>query len=141
MIIAIISQVFLFLYNIATAEINSNMEKKDLANHKTGSIKHGWWALAFLLIVAGFMFLDYERTYGYWYQRVPWYLFFALLFERKLVLDISYNLFQERNIFYVSPNPASIDDRIYYWIFNKNVKLYQIINFILSLGLQYFIFK
>jgi hypothetical protein len=115
-----IIEVILVVYNIVTARINSNMVNDDKKNHTEGSIKHGWWGLAYIVLTVISSFI------------MKWniYLIIGSFFQRKLVFDISYNYFQDRSIFFVSKNPKSIVDRIYNFIFQYNAKLYQLINLI-----------
>lgn len=119
----------LIVYNIVTAKINSDMEKKDLLNHTTGSIKHGWWGLAYVILVIIAWYIT-GRNY---------FIVLSALFQRKLVFDISYNLFQLREWYFVNKDPKSIVDRVYNFLFQYNAKLYQPINLIIFLGLYIWI--
>lgn len=119
-------ELFLIAYNIMTAKINSDMEKRDLINNTTGSIKHGWWGTGYIvLILIAFYFTKYDC-----------FLLLGALFQRKLVFDISYNLFQPRQWYFVDKESKAITDQVYNFIFQYNAKLYQPINLIVFLVLQ-----
>lgn len=136
MSILIIIQIFFVAYNIITAKINSDIELNDLKNHTTGGIKHDLWGGIFLGLVAaaGLIQIFFQGYCNY-------FLLIVLFFERKLIFDVAYNFFQQRNLFYTHKDETSWVDNIYNKIFNYNVKLYQAVNLGISLGLQYFIFK
>ena len=119
-------ELFLVVYNIITAKINSNMEKNDLLHNISGSIKHGWWGAAYIgLVLIAFYFTHYD-----------WFLLVAALFQRKLVFDISYNLFQPRYWYFVDKESTAITDQVYNYIFQYNAKIYQPFNLIVFLVLQ-----
>ena len=121
-----IIEFILVVYNIVTAKINSNMEHVDLVNNKTGSIKHGWWGLAYLIAC----------TIAWYFTGMNYVLLIAALFQRKLVFDISYNLFQPRDWYFVNKSPSSIVDKVYNYLFQFNAKLYQAVNLIIFSVLQ-----
>jgi len=116
-----IIEVILVVYNIVTARINSNMEKKDLANHTSGSIKHGWWGLVYIILTG----------IGSWLMSWNLFLIGCSFLLRKISFDISYNLFQQRDSFFVSKDPKSIVDKVYNFLFQYNAKLYQSVNLII----------
>ena len=126
LIIIYIIELVLILYNIITAKINSDMEKNDLKNGTTGSIKHGWWGLAYLILVAA----------AWYFTGMNWFVLGAALFQRKLVFDISYNLFQPRAWYFTDKNSTAIVDKIYNWLFQYNAKLYQAFNLVSFIVLQ-----
>ena len=136
MILLISIQLFLVVYNIVTAKVNSDIELNDQKNNTTGGIKHDLWGGIYIGLVAaaGLVQIFFQTHCNY-------YLLVALFIERKLVFDMAYNFFQQRSLFYTHKDEASVIDNIYNWIFSYNVKLYQLVNLIISLGLQYFIFK
>lgn len=119
----------LILYNIITAKINSDMEKNDLKNGTSGSIKHGWWGLAYLILV----------SIAWYFTGMNWFILAASLFQRKLVFDISYNLFQPRSWYFTDKDSTAIVDKIYNWLFQYNAKLYQVFNLISFTVLQIWI--
>jgi hypothetical protein len=137
MILLTIIQLFFVVYNVITAKINSDIELNDLKNNKTGGINHDLWGGIFIGLVAaaaGLIQIFFQTHCNY-------FLLVALLLERKFVFDIFYNIFQQRDIFYAHKNETSIIDNIYNKIFNYNVKLYQFINIVLAMVLQFFIYK
>lgn len=105
---------FLFLgVNILMAAIHAEMIKDG------ERIRHGLWGGGYLLL-AGI---------------VSWFggnvmTFITLLIMRKVIFDLSLNLFRGLPLFYVSKKPDSIVDKFHYWAFKDHAELYYIIYFI-----------
>lgn len=88
-------------------------------------IKHGWWGLAYIIAagVASFIAKD-------------WILLVLLLLNRKLVFDISLNLFRGLPPFHVSLTTTSIVDNWQRKIFGRNGFIVAVICAVLILGLN-----
>jgi hypothetical protein len=77
-------------------------------------INHGLWGGAYVILLG----------------LVSWgvsniYLFFAGLMIRKIVFDISLNLFRGKAIFYVSKTTTSLVDKFHNKVFGNSPELYQ----------------
>ena len=76
-------------------------------------IRHGWWGAAYLALAICFAWLNQS-----------WALFVASLFLRKIVFDLSLNIFRDLPIFYVSSSTTSIIDKLHYRFFGKRSEVY-----------------
>lgn len=117
-----LGEILLILVNIAMAYYHACIFKDG------GKVKHGWWGLAYLALTGLFAFLYHS-----------WWLLIAGLLLRKLVFDISLNLFEGRSAFFVSVETTSIIDKFYYKVFKKNSELYQSIHFLLLVIINIFL--
>ena len=79
-------------------------------------IKHGFW---------GFLYLIFSGLLSFAFSSLV--LFIASLFIRKVVFDLSLNLFREKPLFYVSSSTTSIIDRIHFKLFGDFSELYMTI--------------
>lgn len=79
----IVGEFILVLVNIAMAWYHSDLMKDGLP------IKHGWWALGYLALAGLFSLLSHSFV-----------LFICALLIRKVVFDISLNLFNGRKPFF-----------------------------------------
>lgn len=91
--------------------------KKLIAARKP--IKHGFWGFGYLIFSAALSIVLQS-----------WVLMIASLFIRKVVFDLSLNLFREKPLFYVSSSTTSIIDRIHYWAFGNKGEIYYLIYFV-----------
>lgn len=106
----IITLILFTLSNIVLAKIDAGK----IAKGKT--INHAINAVVYVVLVAGTYFLFHN-----------WFLIAALLFNRLLFFNISLSLFRGLPAFYISPNPASVIDKIAKSIFgNKGWLMYLI---------------
>jgi hypothetical protein len=115
----ILIQIAFVLINIWMAKHHANLISDDRP------IKHGWWGLLYLFL-AGVVSI-YEKS-------IP--LFIFLLLGRKIVFDISLNLFRGLPTFYVSKTTTSIVDKIHNLIFGNKSEYYMFFYLILLLTLN-----
>ena len=101
--------------NIIIAKYHSYLRQKDLQNHTSGSIKHGWWAALYIGLVICAFFLD----------KKDYFLTASLITLRKPSFDISFNYFAKLPLFLASTTTTSIVDKINNFLFHNNAKLYQ----------------
>ena len=103
-------EIFLAIVNIAMAAYHAKLFKQD----KT--VNHGLWGGAYLVVAAWL---------SLWIH--SWWLFILSLFIRKVVFDLSLNLFRGLPLFYVSTETTSLIDKFHYKLFGKNSELYMAI--------------
>ena len=116
-----LGEILLILVNIAMAYYHACIFKDG------GKVKHGWWGLAYLALTGLFAFLYHS-----------WWLLIAGLLLRKLVFDISLNLFEGRSAFFVSVETTSIIDKLHYKIWGNKLRVYLPIYLIILICLQAF---
>ena len=116
-----LGEILLILVNIAMAYYHACIFKDG------GKVKHGWWGLAYLALTGLFAFLYHS-----------WWLLIAGLLLRKLVFDISLNLFEGRSAFFVSVETTSIIDKLHYKIWGNKSRVYLPIYLIILICLQAF---
>lgn len=105
-----IAEIFLAAFNIWMASVHSKLIKKGITP------KHGWWGLSYAAALALFCILNKS-----------WLLVIAGALIRKIVFDISLNLFRGLPVFYVSSSSTSIIDKIHNNIFGKRSEIYMAI--------------
>ena len=88
-------------------------------------IKHGWWGLGYVVAAGVVTFLLKD-----------WILFILLLLIRKVVFDLSLNIFRGLPPFHVSLTTTSILDKLQRKIFGSNGLLVAIICAVLIAGLN-----
>jgi hypothetical protein len=79
-------------------------------------IKHGWWGLAYVVAAAATSFISKD-----------WILFILLLLIRKLVFDLSLNIFRGLPPFHISLTTTSIIDKLQRKLFGTNGALVAIV--------------
>lgn len=99
----ILTLILFTLINLILAAFDASRIKKG----KT--INHFINAVIYTALVAGTYFLFHN-----------WFLIAALLFNRLLFFNIGLSLFRGLPAFYISPNPASVIDKIAKSIFGKS---------------------
>lgn len=99
-----ISVTLLAISNIAMAYYHSLLMKRGK------QIKHGLWSLYYLLFAALLSILNHSCL-----------LFIDSLLIRKVVFDISLNLFNKRSPFFVSTETTSIIDEFHYKLFGQRL--------------------
>lgn len=104
-----IAEIILIGANILMALHHSDLIEQDRP------IKHGLWGGLYLLfvLVAGFC--------------LTWWMVPVGLVLRKLVFDISLNLFRGLSPFYVSKSTGSLIDKLHYKVFGDRSEIYQTI--------------
>lgn len=116
------TQVILILVNIAMAYYHSVL----IENGK--KIHHGYWGGGYLLF-SGFLSLLIES----------WVLMIFSLFVRKVVFDLSLNLFRGLPLFYVSKTPKSIIDTFHNLVLKDKIKIYMAVYSVIAIVLSFFI--
>mgnify|MGYP003442597237 FL=1 len=114
----ILTLILFTLLNFILAAFDASRIKKG----KT--ITHAINAVIYTALVAGTYFLFHN-----------WVLIVALFFNRMLVFNISLSLFRGLPAFYISPNPASVIDKIAKSIFGKNGWLMYLVYAVIFAGL------
>ena len=105
--------IFLFvLMNVIMALVHNDMIDDGR------KIEHGWWGFGYVVFCCGICGL-----YG------SWLLLLDSVLIRKVVFDLSLNLFRGKPLFYVSSSPASIIDKIHNKIFGLNSIPYMVVYF------------
>lgn len=102
-----LSEILLVAINIGMAAYHARLIKDEK------KINHSLWGGAYL-VVAGVLSLIIHS----------WVLFVLSLFIRKVVFDLSLNIFRRLPLFYVSLKPASLIDRFHNWAFGKRSEIY-----------------
>lgn len=100
-------QIVLVAGNVWMAYFHSTLIKAEK------KINHSLWGGAYL-VVAGVLSLIIHS----------WVLFVLSLFIRKVVFDLSLNLFRGLPLFYVSSETGSWIDKFHNWAFGKNSEIY-----------------
>lgn len=102
-----IIEILIIAINVTMAWHHSNL----IADEK--KIYHGWWGLAYFVFVC----------FAAWLGK-SWVLL-ALSFPlRKVVFDLSLNLFRGLPLFYVSTKTTSLIDQLHNYIFGKKSEYY-----------------
>ena len=114
-----LSEILLTGANIGMAAYHASLFKKG----KT--VQHGWWGAGYLAL-AGVLA---------WYHHSILF-FFAALLIRKIVFDLSLNLFNGRPLFFVSTETTSIIDKLHYKLFGKKSEVYMSIYFVVTIVLN-----
>lgn len=102
-----LSEILLVAINIGMAYYHSILIKDEK------KINHGLWGGAYL-VVAGVLSLIIHS----------WVLFVLSLFIRKVVFDLSLNLFLNRQLFFVSTETTSVIDQLHNKLFGKKSEIY-----------------
>lgn len=102
-----LAEIFLVLGNIVMAWWHSKLIAKGITP------KHGLWGLSYLAVAGLLAFLTHS-----------WLLLVASLLIRKVVFDVSLNLFRGLPTFYVSSSSTSIIDDIHNGLFGKRSEVY-----------------
>lgn len=116
-----IAEILIVSINIAMASYHAYLFKKG------ETVKHGWWGLAYLAFAVALSMLHHS-----------WLLFICSLLIRKVVFDLSLNLFLGRQLFYVSTETTSVIDKLHYSIFGKKSEVYMSIYFAAIIVLNLF---
>lgn len=117
-----IAEILLLLGNIAMAAYHADLIKDEK------KINHAFWGGLYLAVAVLFSWLNHS-----------WILFVCSLLIRKVVFDLSLNLFLGRQLFYVSTETTSVIDRLHYKLFGKKSELYMSIYFLITIILNVFI--
>ncbi len=107
------AEILLIAVNVWMAWYHSRLIQKGIR------IKHGFWAAGWLI---------FSTLLSIVLQ--SWVLMVASLFIRKVVFDLSLNLFREKPLFYVSSSTTSIIDRVHNWLFGNRGEIYYPIYFV-----------
>ena len=112
-------EIVLFAANLLMADYHSVLMRKGRP------IKHGWWALSYLILTAFLAYLGGSYV-----------LAFVSVVLRKVVFDTALNIFNDRPLFFVSTETTSIIDRLHYWAFGKNSEIYMILYILILIVLN-----
>lgn len=127
-----IGELILIAVNILMAWYHADLIKDDK------KIRHGLWGFLYIVLAAVMSYLNSSV-----------WLFITALYLRKVVFDISLNLFRDLPVFYISPElknmsfrqavrKASIIDWIHYRLFKDRSEVYVIIYFLKLIFLNIF---
>lgn len=117
-----ILEILLIVFNITMAWHHYQL----IADGKR--IYHGLWGsyyIAFAVLVA--------------FVGKSWVLMILSLPLRKVVFDLSLNLFRGLPLFYVSTKTTSLIDKAHNYIFGKNSEVYMAFYFIIIIALNFFL--
>jgi len=89
-------------------------------------IYHGWWGLAYVAFAILVSFIGKS-----------WVLMILSLPLRKVVFDLSLNLFRGLPLFYVSTKTTSLIDKAHNYLFGKNSEAYMTFYFIIIIALNF----
>lgn len=103
----IIAEIIFLIANIAMADYHAKLLKEDK------KILHGLWGAGYLAFAGLLSFLNHS-----------WLLFLCSLLIRKVVFDLSLNLFRGLPLFYVSKEPKSIIDKLHWKYFKFHSEYY-----------------
>jgi len=121
----------IYLFEILLAGINVWMAWYHSRLIKAGKkINHGLWGGAYLMAATLLSWLIHD-----------WWLVVLSLFIRKVVFDLSLNLFRELPLFYVSTETTSIIDKIHYKLFGKKSEIYMGIYMLVIIVLNVLLFN
>ena len=115
-----ILEILLIAFNLVMAWHHSQL----IADGK--KIYHGLWGsyyIAFAVLVA--------------FVGKSWVLMILSLPLRKVVFDLSLNLFRGLPLFYVSTKTTSLIDKAHNYIFGKNSEVYMAFYFIIIIALNF----
>ena len=104
----------IYILQIVLAGINISMaayHAKLIKSEK--KINHGLWAAGYLAVAVWL---------SLWVH--SWWLMILSLFIRKVVFDLSLNLFLKRQLFFVSTETTSLIDKWHYKLFGKRSEIY-----------------
>lgn len=117
-----ILEILLIVFNITMAWHHSQL----IADGKR--IYHGWWGLAYVAFAVLVAFVGKS-----------WMLMILSLPLRKVVFDLSLNLFRGLPLFYVSTKTTSLIDKAHNYIFGKNSEVYMAFYLIIIIVLNFFL--
>ena len=100
-------ELILLLCNIAMAAYHAKLIKAEK------KINHALWGAGYLAVAVWL---------SLWIH--SWTLFVLSLLIRKVVFDLSLNIFRGLPLFYVSAETSSLIDKIHYKIFGKKSEIY-----------------
>lgn len=101
-----IAEIILIAANILMAAHHADLIEQDRP------VKHGIWGGLYLLFT---LVLCYGLT---------WWLLPVSLCLRKIVFDLSLNLFRGKPLLYVSKSSGSLLDKLHYKVFGDNIEIY-----------------
>lgn len=116
------TQIILIAVNIAMAYYHSVLIKKGK------KIQHGYWGGGYLLLAGLLSVLTGS-----------WVLMIFSLFVRKVVFDLSLNLFRGLPLFYVSKTPMSLIDVFHLVIFKDKIRIYMAVYLVIAIVLNFFV--
>ena len=100
-------QIGLLAVNIAMAAYHAKLIKQER------KVQHGLWGGGYFLFAGILCLLAHS-----------WWLGFLALLIRKVVFDLSLNLFRGLPLFYVSSKTTSVFDKFFYKVFGKKSEIY-----------------
>lgn len=118
----ILIELLFVLVNIAMAYYHCLLIKQNRI------IQHGWWTLGYGLACGIVLILTWN-----------WILFFCLILIRKVVFDISLNLFRGLPVFHISRETKSLIDQLHNAFFGGYAIIYQSVYFVAIVVLNFFI--
>lgn len=117
-----IAILILALLNIVVAGHHANLIKEGKR------IRHFWWGLGFFVLTGVFA-----------WGNNSWLVLFDGLLVRKVVFDLSLNLFRGKPLFYVSSKPESLIDKWHNKVFGLNSVPYMVFYFISAVVITIFL--
>lgn len=117
-----IAEIGLIAFNIWMAHYHAGLIKKGVTP------KHGLWGLSYAVLLAAACILTKS-----------WLLAIAGVLIRKVVFDISLNLFRGLPMFYVSNSTTSIIDKVHNKIFGKRSEVYLTLYAIGIIAINFFL--
>lgn len=116
-----LAEIILLIVNVAMAHYHSDLIKDGK------KIRHGLWG-AFYLAATGILV---------WFTN-SWLLIICSLLIRKVIFDLSLNLFRNLPLFYVSTETTSLIDKLHYKLFGKKSEIYISIYFAALITINFF---